>query len=160
MKGCAIGGLPKNVGERLDSLTKTSYSPPMSKRTFIAEQAQISIIHRQEPDDPSGHFDDNESLEWVIEQDRAGNEWAWCALCVQVKWAGFTGEDYLGACSYKSFEDFKSCDYFGDMVSEAMDDLLAQIEQAGWEVEVPKDARKVLLNQATKITDFEHKGWH
>lgn len=65
----------------------------------------------------------------ILEQLDSGNEWAWCCIKVTLKWKGFEGTDYLGACSYKSKKDFiESNDYFPDMVSRAFDELVAKIE--------------------------------
>ena len=35
--------------------------------------------------------------------------------------------DYLGCCSYKTFEEFIECDYFKDMVHSATEDLKEEI---------------------------------
>ena len=60
-----------------------------------------------------------------------GNEWAWCCVKVTLKYGGFEGTDYLGGCSYKSKADFIESDgYFADMVSQAFDELVAQINEA------------------------------
>lgn len=65
----------------------------------------------------------------ILEQLDSGNEWAWCCIKVTLKWKGFEGTDYLGACSYKSKKDFiEANDYFPDMVSRAFDELVAKIE--------------------------------
>jgi hypothetical protein len=65
----------------------------------------------------------------ILEQLDSGNEWAWCTIKVSLKWKGYEGTDYLGACSYKSKKDFIDAnDYFPDMVDQAFNDLVSNIE--------------------------------
>jgi len=60
----------------------------------------------------------------------SGNVWAWCSVQVSVVLDGFTGEAYLGGCSYDSEESFRKDAYFEDMVREARDDLARKLELA------------------------------
>ena len=66
---------------------------------------------------------DKETENWIQEQIEAGNEWAWCCVRVtaSVEFDGkkFVGNDFLGACSYKSKQDFIECGYFEDMKQQA-----------------------------------------
>lgn len=64
---------------------------------------------------------------WIIDQLNAGNEWAWCCVKVTATWRGFEGADYLGGCSYLSYEDFLKNGAYEDMKAEALHDLNAQI---------------------------------
>ena len=65
------------------------------------------------------------------------NEWAWCDITVMASIRGIRGYAYLGACSYKSKEDFINAnDYYTDLVSEATDDLLATLEAVQYSKEV------------------------
>jgi len=65
----------------------------------------------------------------------AGNQWAWCSVCVRVAWTAPSGRTYhasshLGACSYTDEATFRADGYFDDMVAGAMgqldDDLRAE----------------------------------
>lgn len=63
-----------------------------------------------------------------------GNSWAWCGVRVRA-WAGDVyGEDYLGACSYESEEDFRAGGYYEDMKLVALDDLRGKLMKANWEM--------------------------
>ena len=75
---------------------------------------------------PADSFDDDETVAWVLREYNAGNEAAWfCAKITATHASGFRGTDYLGCCSYYSFEDFTDTDgYFADMVHTAMLDAL------------------------------------
>ncbi len=67
---------------------------------------------------------DRAQEQWIRDQLDSGNEWAWCAVTVRAEWEGFHGEDHLGACSYKSAEDFKTPGgYYDDMKATALDAL-------------------------------------
>ena len=91
-----------------------------------------------EQDDPSGHFDDREDVEFVRQQIRDGNVWGWCSTHVIAKWTApdgqeVQGDDYLGGCSYLSREDFMAPGgYYDDMKSEAYDRLCAKLERMGY----------------------------
>ena len=63
-----------------------------------------------------------------------GNDAAWFCAKVTAHCAGFHGVDYLGGCSYESFEDFTDRDgYFVDMVRAAMLDALDDAERVALE---------------------------
>ena len=72
----------------------------------------------------SGDPDVNrETEEWIFSELSAGNDWAWACAKVTVRWGEFTGDDYLGACSYRNEADFVADGYYSDMVASALDDL-------------------------------------
>ena len=67
----------------------------------------------------------------VIDRLDRGDIWAWCTVKVTVSGYGLIGTDYLGACCYLSGKDFiDNSGYFEDMLSIAIDDLQAQVDQA------------------------------
>lgn len=65
----------------------------------------------------------------VIAQLERGNLWAWCCIRVvaYIEGIDLEGDDYLGACSYESEEDFKKDGYYADMCDRARDELMAKI---------------------------------
>ena len=76
--------------------------------------------------------EDRKAEQWIKDQLDSGNEWAWCIAKVTARYPGlpFEGVDYLGACSYRSKEEFMAPgDYYDDMKREAKADLLRQIEE-------------------------------
>ncbi len=83
----------------------------------------------------SGQEDmDREAEEWIASQLADGNEWAWCLSRVVATWEGFTGDAYLGGCSYLSEADFMRCE--GDQqTAEAIGDLARTILKASDKVE-------------------------
>ena len=74
---------------------------------------------------------DAEQERWIRDQLDAGNELAWCMICVVATWGAFSGEAYLGHCSYESLGDFKSPGYFHDVKDEALAILDDRITSAG-----------------------------
>ena len=66
----------------------------------------------------------------IEEQLDAGNEWAWCSVCVRGTFKGLEARDYLGGCSYASEEDFKAPGgYWDDMKGSVLADLQAQLDE-------------------------------
>jgi hypothetical protein len=76
---------------------------------------------------------DREAENEVIEQLESGNEWAWCTVCVRVFWwdDGYCYEawDTLACCSYTDEQDFMDCEYYDDMMYEAIAELIEQVEE-------------------------------
>lgn len=63
----------------------------------------------------------------IAESLNRGNEWAWCCAHVRVMYKDtLRADDYLGACSYDSAEDFIAGGYYADMVNGCIDALNAQ----------------------------------
>ena len=62
--------------------------------------------------------------EWILQELRSGNDWAWCCIEVKATWKEFEGSDFLGCCSYCSEENFKAPGgYYEDMQAEALSSL-------------------------------------
>lgn len=115
--------------------------------TLAAEQDDIPIRGNAIV---SGDDDFDERVARDIEaQLEEGNVWAWASVKVTASWAGFTGTDYLGGCSYKDEADFRQPGgYFEDMLTEAVKALVSEIEAAGWEVEVaPEDVERAVTRE-------------
>ena len=94
--------------------------------------ATIEVWHEPENDtQPADSMDEEEAIQWVIDQVASGNEWAWCRVTVRVRWAGFEARTYLGGCSYRSRDDFeRPGGYLDQMIDEALTDLASNIEAA------------------------------
>ena len=101
--------------------------------TLTAEQDDLPI-RGNAIDSGDEDFDEKVAREIEENLDR-GNEWAWACVKVTASWAGFTGTDYLGGCSYKDEDAFRAPGgYLESMLGQAVDDLLREIEGAGWDV--------------------------
>lgn len=72
---------------------------------------------------------DAETNQWIHDQLKRGNEWAWCCVKVVARYATLKGVDYLGCCSYLSESDFKRDGYYDDMKAQALDDLQRQVDE-------------------------------
>jgi hypothetical protein len=71
---------------------------------------------------------DYETEKRIRRQLRSGNKWAWCVVRVVARWKVYTGDDYLGCCSYKGEKDFcQPGGYFDDMKAVALDNLNAKL---------------------------------
>lgn len=110
-------------------------------RRFNSEEVVFTITAEQD-DIPirgnaivSGDEDFDEKVARDIEEQLGqGNVWAWASVRVSASWAGFTGSDSLGACSYEDEAAFRKGGYLPQMLEAAMEDLLQEIKTAGWEV--------------------------
>lgn len=79
-------------------------------------------------------FDEKVARDIEAQLDR-GNVWAWASVTVTASWAGFTGSDHLGGCSYKDEADFRvRGGYYEDMLHESVRSLMETIREAGWDV--------------------------
>ncbi len=71
---------------------------------------------------------DKKAEQWIRNQLRRGNEWAWCRVRVVAHWKGVEGDDHLGCCSYRSEKDFCAPDgYLPQMKVEALANLNAAL---------------------------------
>lgn len=72
---------------------------------------------------------DTNNLEWIRNELRGGNGWAWCRVEVIVAFQGFEEREYLGGCSYENETAFKRCGYYTDMVKEGADKIAAAFQK-------------------------------
>lgn len=70
---------------------------------------------------------DKANEQMIYEQLENGNQWAWCCIKVTAYYKRFSGDDYLGGCSYKGISDFKNDGYYEDMKQSAYNDLISQL---------------------------------
>jgi hypothetical protein len=74
--------------------------------------------------------EDKKAEEAILRDIESGNEWAWCTAHVRVTYKGIlTADDYLGACSYPSEDDFRDGGYFDDMVSSCVAEINNQLSR-------------------------------
>jgi len=88
---------------------------------------QIEVITHNEDINPQDHIEDQESINTINKRLELGDIWAW--TCVEIKGVYkniLSASDYLGACSYKSEDDFIKGAYYQDMVNNCIDQLNEQ----------------------------------
>lgn len=98
-------------------------------RKIRLEDCTITIEPEPETDDPKDHFEFPEDVVLAKERIEDGNEWGWCCVKVTVKCGPLSADDYLGACSYTSEEEFKTGGYYEDMVDRCVDQLNEQLDE-------------------------------
>ena len=102
----------------------------------LVKRARITLSAEPEHDDPAGHFgyDTEAENRAAVEHVRAlaeRSKWGWCCAHVRASFMGFVGDDYLGACSYESREDFMHPDgYYPGMVHAACACIADQLLKA------------------------------
>lgn len=99
-------------------------------KSLIPEDVKYELLMEPETEDFKGEFEDKSCEDWIRDQLKAGNEWAWCTVRVRVKWGDFSVvAGPLGHCSYESEEDFKKGGYYEDMRKEALEELNSNLER-------------------------------
>lgn len=93
---------------------------------------EVVFTALREEDHPASHFEDAEDINYVFLSYLHGtNNAAWFIAKVVVRPKDFdlaSDAEYLGACSYKSFDEFCSPgDYFEDMVNAATKNLFVKL---------------------------------
>lgn len=88
----------------------------------------------------------------IAERLEQGDIWAWASVTVSASWGGFTGTANIGGCNYTDEADFREPGgYFGDMLRDAVADLLKEIKGDGWEVTVvKKDIKAAVANEVSR----------
>ena len=95
----------------------------------LRKHVTIKLSREDEDTDYRTSFDDPDTVDWIRAQLRSGNEWAWCCAHVTVSYRGFTGEEYLGGCSYESEANFKADGGYESMVDTAIEEIIQEIER-------------------------------
>ena len=101
-------------------------------KRIIPVEYQIEVL--PEDTDPIDHFATGCEIRDIelanqIRSDLEWNEWSWCIVKVTAKsFDGLAvGAACLGGCSYEDEAQFRSGLYFEDMKSEALEDLIGEI---------------------------------
>ena len=95
---------------------------------IISPEEALEVLEAGYNDDVP-HKDINRRLD-------SGDVWAWCTVHVIAHWTNeegqeFTGDDYLGGCSYASEADFKQPHgYYDDMKQVSYDALIKAVQEA------------------------------
>ena len=131
----------------------------MTLRALTRDDVTIEVTCSPEdmhPDDSFG-LDDPEEQKAIVDQilaDAEWNEWAWCCVRVRVSWKGFHADDYLGACSYKSKEDFiESNDYYADMVDNALEELNKELSDTYETLKALEHTNTAMYSDLKELSD-------
>jgi len=147
----------------VSELLRNSLIAALSKRAEIKLTCEPETEAIEGNASAIGPKEDAETNQWIRDQLNAGNEWAWCVATVTVNYKGFSAFDTLGACSYKSEDDFRKDGYFTDMVNQAsaeLADKLIAASTAITELLTPMKLECAGGDTCTKvITHIDHKGW-
>lgn len=98
---------------------------------------ELDITPEQEA--PEDHFQFPEDIAFARHEIENGNVWGWCTVHLIARWTTLdgkevTGEDWLGACSYHSEEDFKEPGgYYDSMKDFAYNELLKELKKMGYQ---------------------------
>ena len=100
-------------------------------KTIEDKGVSISFIpHNEGTSIRDGYFDSKETEDKIIEDYENGNDAAWFCAEVKLTYFGLVSDsEYLGACSYQSFDEFTGTDgdYFDDMLNTCLADLKVKL---------------------------------
>jgi hypothetical protein len=107
----------------------------------LREQAQIALEVEQDDLPVRGNAlasgdtaVDRECEDAILARLDAGDVWAWAHVRVvariELDEEDFEAEAALGGCSYAGEADFRACDYYADMLGEALDRLYEELPEA------------------------------
>lgn len=100
----------------------------MTRKELEAHGFEVEVECIPEDESPEGCFAsgddaaDAEQVRCILDELKAGNEWAWCYVEVRVTFDGLTGKSGLGGCCYAHRADFEEHG-LPDMLIEALEDL-------------------------------------
>lgn len=83
----------------------------------------VEVEFSAEPEDisPSDMLDDERDVKYIEREFDRGNGYAWFCAKVTVSYKGYSADNYLGCCSYKSERDFKeNSGYYTGMIDECV----------------------------------------
>ncbi len=107
---------------------------PKVDRARLAEVATVTVQCYPEDHDPIDSFgydtpEENERAAREVQNLAERTEWGWCWVKVTAEYAGLTGTDVLGGCSYESREAFERDGYYQDMLAAAIEELAEALEK-------------------------------
>jgi hypothetical protein len=105
------------------------------------EQLQVVFEAHWENESPDDHFEFQEDKDFAYSGKHDAN-WFSATVKVELKGTLLFGMDHLGCCSYKSFEEFMQDDYFTDMIKEATNDLINDLNDTSDRINEFVDAVK------------------
>lgn len=136
-------------------MQKITVTPIVNSANWIvcAENSNILIDFEPEQNDHSPDFDESimETFQAVLDADYdlqySGVSHNWFMAAVTVKYRGYEITEYLGGCSYASFDEFvKEPDgYFSDMVNTCVDQINEQIEILNLKIQSKWNLRKEMI---------------
>jgi hypothetical protein len=105
----------------------------------------IEFDPQEEDISPNDSFFDNEEwIQKITDRYNNGDLSAWFCAHVIVKYKGLEADDYLGCCSYSSFNDFLKADkdYYFDMINQCIAEINKDIIFANSETQKFWNIRK------------------
>lgn len=124
----------------------------------LTRLATIAHEPREEDMDPADCFgydteEENRAAVVRVRTLAARTPWGWCCVETTATYAGHTAVVYLGACSYKSEQDFRDCDE-GTQAYEACAALLGVLRDTEAAGKRAAEALVQLRQQLALMADF------
>lgn len=99
--------------------------------------ANVKFSAENEELNPEDHFDNTEDVKYIIEQHEDGNPAAWFCAKVTVSYKDQTETEYLGCCSYNSFQQFTGEEngYYLDMINTCINEINRVIDSINFGIQ-------------------------
>ena len=118
--------------KKIENLLSILNIPEAEKQGIIIE------FEAQEEDlDVRGQIEDEKEIQNICDSYNRGNLCAWFCAKVTVKYRGYEEDDYLGGCSYSSFDEFLKTDndYYLQMINDCIDQINKYIESENTDIQ-------------------------
>ena len=112
----------------------------------LLKSLNVDVIFtpEEEEENPFDQFEEKEVAEKICKEYDKGNFAAWFCAKVTVKYRDMEETDYLGCCSYNSFNEFTNADedYYCDMVNNCINQINKEIQAANEDTRKKWNIRK------------------
>lgn len=116
------------------------------ERHLISKGVKIEFTPEIEHIHPDEAFEDKKDVDYILRKWET-NTASWFCAKVTVKYRGFSVDEYLGCCSYESFEDFtRYQDCYPDMIANCIEQINAEIETLNERIQKAWDLRRKYIN--------------
>ena len=91
-------------------------------RPLTLNDVEISVLCIPEDEPYEDYYSEHEldTKAFIAAELAKGNDWAWCAVRVVVRWKKFECEEYIGACSHQDEAQFRAVGEYDIMVEDAL----------------------------------------
>lgn len=151
----------------MKTITATTFVDRTANNIICKENDQIEISFEAQPEDisPSDMFDEElmSDLQKTLDNDNdlqyCGVSHNWFCAKVTVSYKYFEATDYLGGCSYASYDEFvqEENGYFADMVQTCVDEINSEIETINANIQKRWNLRKELSSKGEYLFFLQNR---
>lgn len=103
------------------------FKTEITNKQNLIKNFKYELLAHVEDLDIHVNFDNEDDIKYILNELYNGNDAAWFTAEIRVSYKSLTHSEYLGCCSYASFEEFIDDEYCNDMIHEASNNMLNMI---------------------------------